>query len=113
MTPTSASTAPELTLSELAPRALQSEIRAMSMECDRIGGVNLAQGICDIEVPAAVSEAAIAAIGPVTISTRVWTELRGCARRLPESCAGSTALRSIRTGRSSSPAARQAAFMLH
>jgi aminotransferase len=39
-----------LQLSELAPGVVQSEIRAMTMECDRIGGVNLAQGVCDTEV---------------------------------------------------------------
>ena len=33
-----------LGLSELAPRVLQSEIRAMSVACDAVGGVNLAQG---------------------------------------------------------------------
>jgi aminotransferase len=77
MTPTATSAAPQLTLSELAPRALQSEIRAMSMECDRIGGVNLAQGICDTEVPAAVSEAAIAAIHA---GHNIYTRLDGIAR---------------------------------
>jgi aminotransferase len=51
-----------LRLSELAPRVVQSEIRAMTAECDRIGGVNLAQGVCDTEVPAVVAEGAIAAI---------------------------------------------------
>ena len=51
-----------LALSELAPGAVQSEIRAMTAECDRIGGVNLAQGVCDTEVPAAVAEGAIKAI---------------------------------------------------
>lgn len=75
MTPASA--AQQLTLSELAPRALQSEIRAMSMECDRIGGVNLAQGICDTEVPAAVSEGAIAAIHA---GHNIYTRLDGIAR---------------------------------
>jgi aminotransferase len=68
---------PELTLSELAPRALQSEIRAMSMECDRIGGVNLAQGICDTDVPAPVSEGAIAAI---QAGHNIYTRLDGIAR---------------------------------
>lgn len=77
MTPTATSAAPQLTLSELAPRALQSEIRAMSMECDRIGGVNLAQGICDTEVPAAVSEGAIAAIHA---GHNIYTRLDGIAR---------------------------------
>ena len=34
----------------------------MSVESDRIHGINLAQGVCDTEVPAPVAEAAIAAI---------------------------------------------------
>jgi aminotransferase len=77
MTSTVSSAAPQLALSELAPRALQSEIRAMSMECDRIGGVNLAQGICDTEVPAPVSEGAIAAIHA---GHNIYTRLDGIAR---------------------------------
>jgi aminotransferase len=54
--------ASRLTLSQLAPGALQSEIRAMTTECDRIGGINLAQGVCDTPVPAVVEAAAIEAI---------------------------------------------------
>jgi aminotransferase len=77
MTLTSPSIANELHLSELAPRALQSEIRAMSMECDRVGGVNLAQGICDTEVPGVVAEAAIAAIQG---GHNIYTRLDGIAR---------------------------------
>ncbi len=46
----------KLSLSELAPRVVQSEIRAMTQECDRLGGVNLAQGVCDTEVPEVVAE---------------------------------------------------------
>ena len=37
---------------------VQSEIRNMSIECDRRGGINLSQGICDVEVPAFVRSAA-------------------------------------------------------
>jgi len=77
MTPTARTITPELTLSELSPRAMQSEIRAMSMECDRIGGVNLAQGICDTEAPAAVTEGAIAAI---QAGHNIYTRLDGIAR---------------------------------
>jgi len=33
---------------------LQSEIRSMSIACERLGGINLAQGVCDTEVPAVV-----------------------------------------------------------
>jgi aminotransferase len=36
----------------------QSEIRNMSIECDRLQGINLAQGVCDLEAPAVVREGA-------------------------------------------------------
>jgi aminotransferase len=52
----------KLRLSEISPRIMQSEIRSMTVECDRIGGVNLAQGVCDTEVPSPVIENAIKAI---------------------------------------------------
>ncbi len=66
-----------LSLSELAPRALQSEIRAMTMECDRLGGVNLAQGVCDTEPPAAVLDGAKHAIDA---GHNIYTRLDGIAR---------------------------------
>jgi aminotransferase len=66
-----------LRLSELAPRVVQSEIRAMSVECDRMGGVNLAQGICDTDVPEVVAEGAIAAI---RAGLNIYTRLDGIAR---------------------------------
>jgi len=37
---------------------MQSEIRNMSIECDRMGGINLSQGVCDTEVPLAVRRGA-------------------------------------------------------
>ena len=40
----------------------QSEIRAMSIECEKVGGINLAQGVCDTEVPLAVRKGAQSAI---------------------------------------------------
>ena len=66
-----------LGLSELAPRVVQSEIRAMSVECDRMGGVNLAQGVCDTEVPEVVAEGAIRAIRD---GLNIYTRLDGIAR---------------------------------
>ncbi len=66
-----------LTLSDLAPAAIQSEIRAMTTECDRIGGINLAQGVCDTPVPAPVQEAAIQAIHD---GHNIYTRLDGIAR---------------------------------
>ena len=66
-----------LALSQLAPAAVQSEIRAMSIECDRIGGINLSQGICDTPVPAPVQEAAIQAIHD---GYNIYTRLDGIAR---------------------------------
>jgi len=49
-------------LSKLAGHTEQSEIRVMSVECDKIGGINLAQGVCDTEVPLEVRQGAKAAI---------------------------------------------------
>jgi len=43
-----------LGLSERHQWVLQSEIRSMSIECERRGGINLAQGVCDTEVPSIV-----------------------------------------------------------
>jgi len=40
----------------------QSAIRAMTVECAKVGGINLAQGICDTPVPAAVAAAVPEAI---------------------------------------------------
>jgi len=64
-------------LSELAPRMVQSEIRAMTVESDRVGGVNLAQGVCDTEVPEVVAEGAIKAIRE---GHNIYTRLDGIPR---------------------------------
>jgi len=40
-----------LTISSRSSQMVQSEIRNMSIECDRVGGINLSQGICDLELP--------------------------------------------------------------
>ncbi|HVW77878.1 MAG TPA: aminotransferase class I/II-fold pyridoxal phosphate-dependent enzyme [Alloacidobacterium sp.] len=66
----------KLRLSEISPRIMQSEIRSMTVECDRIGGVNLAQGVCDTEVPSAVVENAIKAIHD---GHNIYTRLDGIA----------------------------------
>jgi len=54
--------ASNLRLSDLAPHTVQSEIRAMTVACDAMNGINLAQGVCDTDPPHPVVEAAIAAI---------------------------------------------------
>jgi aminotransferase len=51
-----------LKLSKRHEWVVQSEIRSMSIECDRINGINLSQGVCDLEVPAAVRQGAKEAI---------------------------------------------------
>ena len=51
-----------LELSRKAGGIAQSEIRIMSVECDKVRGINLAQGICDTEVPEPVQRQAIEAI---------------------------------------------------
>lgn len=40
-----------LSLSQRGARIEQAEIRAMSIECEKVGGINLAQGVCDTQVP--------------------------------------------------------------
>jgi aminotransferase len=61
----------------MAPGTMQSEIRAMTMECDKMGGINLAQGVCDTPTPAPVQEAAIRAIHD---GHNIYTRLDGIAR---------------------------------
>ena len=51
-----------LKLSKRHEWVLQSEIRNMSIECDKIGGINLSQGICDLELPVPVGLGAKEAI---------------------------------------------------
>jgi aminotransferase len=66
-----------LALSHLSPTAVQSEIRAMTLACDAMGGINLAQGVCDTPVPAPVQEAAIQAIHD---GHNIYTRLDGIGR---------------------------------
>ena len=49
----------------------------MTTECDRMGGINLAQGVCDTSVPAVVMEAAIQAIRE---GQNIYTRCDGTAR---------------------------------
>jgi aminotransferase len=52
----------KLKLSDRHEWVIQSEIRNMSIECDQVGGLNLSQGVCDLEVPDQVCHAAKKAI---------------------------------------------------
>jgi aminotransferase len=64
--------AEKLHLSEISPGMVQSEIRAMTVACDLAGGVNLAQGVCDTEVPSPVAARAVEAIAQgLNIYTRM------------------------------------------
>jgi aminotransferase len=65
-----------LHVSEIAPHLVQSEIRSMTVECDRMGGINLAQGVCDTELSAPVRDAAIQAI---QAGHNIYTRLDGIA----------------------------------
>jgi aminotransferase len=68
--------ADKLRLSAIAPGLVQSEIRAMTVECERVGGINLAQGVCDTEVPQPVAARAIEAIAQ---GHNIYTRLDGIA----------------------------------
>lgn len=50
------------TFSKRTELIVRSEIRNMSVECERVRGINLSQGVCDTEVPQVVRRAAQAAI---------------------------------------------------
>lgn len=43
-------------------RLVQSDIRRLTIECDKVGGINLGQGICDLPTPPLVAQGAIEAI---------------------------------------------------
>src|SRR3954468_22243960 len=51
-----------LDLSKRASLVVRSEIRNMSVECEKAGGINLAQGVCDTELPPEIAAAAKQAI---------------------------------------------------
>src|SRR5436309_3574509 len=47
-----------LSLSQRSSQIEQAEIRSMSIECEKMGGINLAQGVCDTPVPRVIMEEA-------------------------------------------------------
>jgi len=51
-----------LSLSKRADGIVQAEIRVMTIECEKVGGINLAQGVCDVGVPEPVVRGAKIAI---------------------------------------------------
>ncbi|AAM72610.1 MAG TPA: pyridoxal phosphate-dependent aminotransferase [Chlorobaculum sp.] len=51
-----------LSLGERCGLVMQSDIRAMSIECARMGGINLSQGVCDTPVPPVVLQGAADAV---------------------------------------------------
>lgn len=57
-------------LSNRSKHASQSEIRAMTIECARVKGINLAQGVCDLAVPDPVLAGARDALPSHTTYTR-------------------------------------------
>lgn len=48
--------------SDRTAKLIQSDIRSMSIECEKIGGINLSQGMCDLEIPPSVIKGAKSAI---------------------------------------------------
>ncbi|WP_419786564.1 pyridoxal phosphate-dependent aminotransferase [Pseudodesulfovibrio sp.] len=54
----------------------QSEIRNMTLECARVGGINLAQGVCDLPVPEPVLRGAAEAMAA---GTNIYTRFDGLA----------------------------------
>jgi aminotransferase len=69
-------TADSLRVSNIAPNQVQSEIRAMSVACAAVDGINLAQGVCDTDTPHPVVEAAITAM---RAGHNIYTRAEGIA----------------------------------
>src|SRR5579872_1787040 len=65
-----------LKVSAIASEIAQSEIRVMSVECERLRGINLAQGVCDTPAPEVVRQAAKDAIDQ---GLNTYTRLDGIA----------------------------------
>lgn len=63
-----------LCVSNRQERVLQSDIRTMTIACERLGGINLSQGVCDTPVPDPVLEGARNAI---TDGINIYTHYAG------------------------------------
>ena len=50
-------------LSKKSTNIIRSEIRAMSIACSEQNGINLAQGVCDMETPSVLFDATVEAFG--------------------------------------------------
>ena len=66
-----------LYLSNKSSLIIQSEIRTMTIACAKIGGINLAQGVCDTEVPIPVRRGADEAIEAGINSYTRYDSLKG------------------------------------
>lgn len=64
-------------LSERSARVEQSHIRSMTRACNAMNGINMAQGVCDLEVPRAVIEGAYAAMNE---GINIYTPTEGLPR---------------------------------
>lgn len=65
-----------ITLSRQQEALQQSDIRYMSIACKKAGGINMAQGICDLDLPAAV---AVGACRAVQDGLNIYTAADGTA----------------------------------
>ena len=80
-----------VSLSKNARGIVQSDIRTMSVECEKVGGINLAQGVCDTGVPLPVrrvttppaSKAASASRTRLRETPSISCRTRSVARRCP------------------------------
>lgn len=64
-------------LSERSGTIEQSHIRSMTRACNALGGINMAQGVCDLEVPREVIEGAYAAMNE---GINIYTPTEGLPR---------------------------------
>src|SRR5256885_15523440 len=61
-------------ISERLRGLVQSDIRRMSRECDRVGGINLGQGICDLPT---IPELVEGACDAITANKATYSKFEG------------------------------------
>ncbi len=65
---------------------VQSDIRRMSRDCERVGGINLGQGICDLPTIPLVADGAIEAIRANKATYSKFEGIDPLGRRIAEKC---------------------------
>jgi len=89
---------------------VQSDIRRMSRECERVGGINLGQGICDLPTIPELVEGSCDAIRSNKATYSKFEGIDVLRERIARKLSTTTACAPIPRRKSSSPWDRAAGF---